>query len=55
MQLELDDKEMQILRDALVHYLSNLREEVVKTEKHEWRVKLHDEEDTLTRIIAKLR
>ncbi len=37
MALELDDKEKEILKDILESYLSDLREEIVKTEDHKWK------------------
>jgi len=54
MKLELTEEEIRILRAALEHTLSNLREEIVKTEKHEWRVALHREEDILKAIMGRL-
>lgn len=54
MNLELDEQEARVLRDALTHFVSNLREEIVKTEKHEWIAALHHEEQVLNGILAKL-
>lgn len=54
MNLELSDEEKTIVRHALDVYLSNLREEVAKTEKHEWKVPLHKEEDILKEVIKRL-
>jgi hypothetical protein len=54
MQLELNDKERGVVRHALLVYLSDLREEIVKTEKHEWRQGLHEEEDILKQVIERL-
>jgi hypothetical protein len=54
MQLELNDKERGVVRHALQVYLSDLREEIVKTEKHEWRQGLHEEEDVLKQVIERL-
>ena len=54
MQLELNEEERRTVRHALEVYLSDLREEIVKTEKHEWRVGLHAEEDVLKRVIGML-
>lgn len=53
-QLELSEGESRVLRKALETYVSDLREEIVKTEKHAWRVALHAEEDALKGIIARL-
>ena len=54
MNLELDEEEVRILGEALTHFVSNLREEIVKTEKHEWIEALHREEQVLKGILAKL-
>lgn len=54
MSIEFTDQERQTLRKALESYLSNLREEIVKTEKHEWRQQLHAEESTLKDILKRL-
>lgn len=54
MQLELSEEERQALRAALVTYVSDLREEITKTEKKNWRVALHAEEERLKRIIERL-
>lgn len=54
MNFELDENEARILADALTHFVSNLREEIVKTEKHEWIAALHREEQVLNGILAKL-
>jgi hypothetical protein len=54
MQLELNDDERRVLQHALKVYLSDLREEIVKTEKHEWRVGLHAEKDLLQRLVERL-
>ena len=54
MTLELKDQERDIIRRALEVYLSDLREEITKTEKHEWKAGLHAEEDVLKRVIERL-
>lgn len=54
MILDLGSMERQIVRHALDTYLSDLRHEIVKTEKHEWRVGLHEEEEVLKQVIAVL-
>lgn len=46
--------EAKMVRKALETYISNLREEIVKTEKHDWKKTLHEEEDTLKAVIEKL-
>lgn len=53
-KLELTEEEIRILRAALEGYISNLREEIVKTEKHEWRVALHREEEVLKAMMGRL-
>ena len=53
-QVELTEEEREIARSALEHYLSELRPEIVKTERHDWRMRLHGEEDALRRVIGKL-
>ena len=54
MMLELGDKEKGILKHALESYLSDLREEIVKTESHKWKRDLHGEEDVIKEILEKL-
>jgi hypothetical protein len=54
MNLELNDKEKEILKHALETYLSDLREEIVKTEAHQWKPPLHEEEDVIKKIIGNL-
>ncbi len=52
--LRLTEYEANVVKHALEDYLSNLREEIVKTEKHEWKKGLHTEEDALKSILEKL-
>ncbi len=54
MNLELSDEGKSVVKHALEVYLSNLREEVVKTEKHDWKVSLHEEENILKETIKNL-
>lgn len=54
MELELDVRELQAVQHALEVYLAELREEIVKTEKRDWKTKLHEEEDLLKGVVAKL-
>lgn len=54
MQLTLSNEEAGVLRHALEVYLSDLRAEIVKTERHEWKVDLHKEEEVLQGVIARL-
>lgn len=55
MDIELNEEQARAVRHALEVYLSNLRAEIVKTEKHEWKAGLHREQETLEAVIAKLR
>lgn len=55
MNIELTDDEVQAVRHALEVYVSNLRAEIVKTEKHEWKAGLHKEQETLEAVLAKLK
>lgn len=54
MMLELSDKEKELLRHVLETYLSDLREEIVKTEGHKWKPPLHEEEDLIKKLLEKL-
>ena len=54
MNLELTDRERDVMQQALKVYLSDLREEITKTEKHEWKTGLHEEEEVLKQIIGRL-
>ncbi len=54
MEVELELRELEAVHHALEVYLAELREEIVKTEKHEWKTKLHEEADLLKRVIGKL-
>jgi hypothetical protein len=54
MNLELSEKEMETLKHALEVYLSDLREEVVKTEAHTWKRDLHQEENIIKKILEKI-
>jgi hypothetical protein len=54
MDLVLTEEERDVTRHALEEYLSNLREETVKTEKHEWKKGLHNEEDVIKGVIQML-
>jgi hypothetical protein len=54
MNLSITDNEKSALKHALETYLTNLRGEIVKTEKHEWKEELHHEEDMLKEIMGRL-
>ncbi len=54
MKLELADEEKEVIRNALEIYLSDLRAEIVRTEKHEWKIGLRKERGVLEETIEKL-
>ena len=54
MNLELSDTEKGVLKHALEVYLSDLREEIVKTKAHTWKRDLHQEENAIKKILEKL-
>lgn len=54
MQLELSEKEKEILLNALKCYLGELREEIVKTESYRWKPPLHEEEEAIKKLIEKI-
>jgi len=51
--LELTVEQAETVRHALEVCLSDLRHEIVKTEKHEWKEAQHREEEVLDRMIKK--
>ena len=51
---EFTDEQKKAIHHALETYLSDLRAEIVKTEKHEWREGLHHEKDVLGEVMEKL-
>jgi shikimate kinase len=55
MNVELNDEEREILKHAITVYLSDLREEIYKTESHETKPPLKKEEEVLKAIQAKLK
>jgi len=54
MNLELNDEERELLKHALQVYISDLREEIYKTESHETKPPLKREEEVLKGIVARL-
>jgi hypothetical protein len=54
MNLSLNEAETKALQGALENYLSNLREEITKTEKHEWKEALQREKEILAHIRQRL-
>jgi hypothetical protein len=54
MLFDFTEPERNVARRALEIYLSDLREEIVKTEQHDWREALHQEKAILERVIEQL-
>lgn len=54
MLYDFTEPERNVARRALEIYLSDLREEIVKTERQEWRQALHEEKTILERVIELL-
>ena len=54
MLFDFSEPERNTARRALEIYVSDLREEIVKTEKHEWRQALHEEKEILEGVIEQL-
>ena len=55
MNLENQNNEREIVQHAIEWYLSELRQEIAKTEKFDMRMKLHHEEDVLNHFIMQLK
>ena len=54
MVINFTDEECEVLRRALTSYVGDLREEITKTEQHEWLEGLRRERDILGRVIERL-
>jgi len=54
MVIDFTDEECEVLRRALTSYVGDLREEITKTEQHEWLEGLRRERDILGRVIERL-
>ena len=54
MLFDFSEAERNTARRALEIYVADLREEIVKTEKHEWREALHTEKQLLEGVIEQL-
>jgi len=54
MLFDLSEAERNVTRRALETYVSDLREEIAKTEKHEWLEALRQERSILERVIEQL-
>jgi len=53
-QLDLTEREQEVLRDALGSYLRELREEIVHTDAREMRDDLKQQQKTLEDVLARL-
>lgn len=54
MEISLTDQELELLRRVLSSHLLSLREELRRTEKHNWRVHLREEENTVKALLGRL-
>ena len=54
MLFDFSEAERNTARRALEIYVTELREEIVKTEKHEWSEALHEEKRILEGVIEQL-
>jgi hypothetical protein len=54
MQLELSDAEQQVLTDVLTRALSDLREEIFKTDTADYKAGLRGREQALKSVLARL-
>jgi hypothetical protein len=54
MLFDFTESQRNVTRRALEIYVTELREEIVKTEKHEWREALHTEKALLEQVIDQL-
>ncbi|NPV47098.1 MAG: hypothetical protein HPY69_09060 [Armatimonadetes bacterium] len=54
MDISLTDQELELLRRVLSSHLLSLREELRRTEKHNWRVHLREEENTVKALLGRL-
>jgi hypothetical protein len=51
--MELMEEEKEVVCHALGVYLSDLRQEIVKTEKHDMKVGLHREKDVIENFVSR--
>lgn len=54
-RIELTETETTMLTEILESYLSDLRGEIVRTEKMEWRTEMKDRESKIKEILQRLR
>ncbi len=52
--IELADEEVQVLREVLVNYLSDLRMEIGNTDSKDYRDRLKRKEEVIKRILERL-
>ncbi len=52
--VELDKKELEVLKEILWSYLGDLRFEIADTDSKDWRDYLKDKEEVIKRVIPKL-
>lgn len=55
MNIAVTERERELLVRVVEQYYANLREEIYKTEGHQFKSALKDEESTLKNLLAKLR
>ncbi len=55
MNLELTNQEKDMLVLVLENFIPDLRAQIASGVKHDWRVKLHEEEEVLKTILEKLK
>jgi hypothetical protein len=53
MSMEVNEEEKDVICHALNVYLSDLRQEIVKTEKHEMKNDLHRERDLIKGFVSR--
>jgi hypothetical protein len=54
MQLNLEPEEASVLKQILSNHLKDLRSEVYKTERYEWRQALKQDEEIIKRLLSQL-
>lgn len=54
MRIELDDADAQLLRQILERHLGELRMEISNTESHDWRERLHADEERIKSLLQRL-
>ncbi|GBE39715.1 hypothetical protein BMS3Bbin08_02346 [bacterium BMS3Bbin08] len=55
MNLELTNQEKDMLVMVLENFIPDLRAEIASGVKHEWKIKMHKEEDILKEVLEKLK